>query len=360
MKQIANPDIKIPSLITDFTPAWLTQALRHKYPDTTITDATPVDSIMGTSSKIRLRLSYAKEGQSLPETVIIKGGFDEHSALMRDMHEVEARFYRDVQARLPMKSPECYFAGIDPENGHSVVIMEDLVPRQVTWCHGQRPLGFAQVAAFLDAQARYHATFWDSADLQAGGEFDWMFGPFAPWCVEYLNRYTRPEVWAHYMSLPRGAAVPMRLHDCKRIERALSQLADLHKSQPPCIVHGDTHLGNLYLEADGTPGFLDMQVRKSVWAQDVAYHMVAALDIEDRRRWERPLLTRYLEQLRNQGVKTPSFEEAWLLYRCELVYGLFIFLINEVKFQSEAVNTACAARFAAAVIDHDSLDLLGT
>lgn len=359
MSQITPADLKIPLSIEGFTPAWLTQALRQKYPDTTVTDATPVDSIMGTSSKIRIRLSYETGSQDLPETVIIKGGFDEHSALMRDMHEVEARFYRDVQSRLPMTSPDCHFAGIDSENGHSVVIMEDLVPREVTWCHGQRPLAYPQVAAFLDAQAKYHAAFWDSSELQPEGKYGWMFGPFAPWCVEYLNRYTQPEVWAHYMSLPRAAAVPKRLHDCKRIEQALAQLANLHKSQPPCIVHGDTHLGNLYLEPDGTPGFLDMQVRKSVWVQDVAYHIVAALDIEDRRRWERTLLSRYLDRLRTLGIDAPSFEEAWLLYRCELVYGLFIFLINEVKFQTEAVNTAYAARFAAAVTDHDSFQLLG-
>lgn len=359
MKTATNPDLKIPLQIEGFTPSWLTEALRPRYPNIVVTDAQVVDAIMGTSSKLRLRLSYVGAEQLPPKTMIIKGGFDEHSALMRDMHEVEARFYRDVQPRLPMNSPDCYFADIDLQSGHSVVIMEDLDPRQVTWCHAQQPLSFTQVAAFLDAQAHYHAAYWDSPELQQGGTFSWMFSPFAPWCVDYLKRYTQPEIWAHYMNLPRGAAVSRPFHDCKRLERALSRLAELHASQPPCIVHGDTHLGNLYLEPDGTPGFLDMQLRKSVWVQDVAYHLTAALDIEDRRRWERPLLMRYLRRLRALGVDAPDFEEAWLLYRCELVYGLFIFLINEVKFQSEAVNTAYAARFAAAVTDHGSLDLLG-
>lgn len=359
MTNPAAEKLWIPSRIEDITPSWLTLAFSAQHPDVTISHAEVVDAIMGTSSKVRLRLSYADMRQDLPSTVIVKGGFDEHSVLMRDMHEVETRFYRDLQAKLPMNSPHCYFAGLSPDGGQSIVIMEDLQPRQVSWCHGQRPLTFAQVAAFLDAQADYHAAYWNSAELQAGGSLDWMFSPFAPWCMEYLNRYTQPETWAHYMSLPRGAAVPRYLHDCGRLQQALYKLSELHDSQPPCIVHGDTHLGNLYLEPNGTPGFLDMQVRKSTWVQDVAYHLVAALDVQDRRRWERALLERYLKRLRAHGVDAPEFAEAWLLYRCELVYGLFIFLINEVKFQSEAVNTAYAARFAAAVTDHDSLALLG-
>ena len=93
--------------------------------------------------------------------------------------------------------------------------------------------------------------------------------------------------------------------------------------------------------------------------KDFAYQMVAALDIADRRRWERPLLARYLRRLTEAGVAAPSFEEAWADYRGELIYGLFIFMINESHFQREETNTAFAARFGAAVQDPESFALLG-
>ena len=57
-------------------------------------------------------------------------------------------------------------------------------------------------------------------------------------------------------------------------------------------------------------------------------------------------------------ARPPSFEPAWDDYRRELVYGLFIFLINETRFQTEATNTAYAARFGAAVAQHRSIERL--
>ena len=66
----------------------------------------------------------------------------------------------------------------------------------------------------------------------------------------------------------------------------------------------------------------------------------------------------YLEALNANGVQAPSYDSAWLSYRRSLAYGYFIFLINETRFQTEAVNTAYAARFGAAMLDHGTIDLL--
>lgn len=44
-------------------------------------------------------------------------------------------------------------------------------------------------------------------------------------------------------------------------------------------------------------------------------------------------------------------------HRREIAYGLFIFFVNETRFQTEAVNTAYTARFGAAALDHDTVAL---
>ena len=50
---------------------------------------------------------------------------------------------------------------------------------------------------------------------------------------------------------------------------------------------------------------------------------------------------------------------SWEADRRETAYGYFIFVINESRFQTEAVNTAEAARFGAAALDHaDTVRLL--
>jgi hypothetical protein len=45
-------------------------------------------------------------------------------------------------------------------------------------------------------------------------------------------------------------------------------------------------------------------------------------------------------------------------YAVFLLYGLFIWMTTESHYQSEVVNTANAARVSAAMIDHDSIDLI--
>ena len=115
----------------------------------------------------------------------------------------------------------------------------------------------------------------------------------------------------------------------------------------------------LYEERDGTPGFFDSQTARAPWSVEFSYHIIGALEVEDRRRWERPLLAYYLERLKAHGVgAAPSFEEAWHAYCRDICHGLYIWLKNEQVFQPENVNTANATRFGAAAIDCGTLELL--
>ena len=109
---------------------------------------------------------------------------------------------------------------------------------------------------------------------------------------------------------------------------------------------------------DGEPGFFDPQVAKAPWHLEVSYHLCCALDVVDRRLWERDLLVGYLRALTEAGGPELDFEDAWLQYRLDLVYGYYIFIINETRFQTEAINTAYTARFGAAILDHEVIGLI--
>lgn len=230
--------------------------------------------------------------------------------------------------------------------------------RGVRFCDPLRPENADTVARRLEAMAHYHAQTWDSPQFRTGGAFDWVGGRHEGWSVTYQERYLEPAVWSTYVGSPRGTAISRVLQERDWMRRALAGLATLHRVLPPCLCHGDTHLGNLYEDADGTPGFFDAQVARAPALFEVTYHLVAALDIVDRRRAERELLRHYLSALRSRGVAAPAFESAWDVYRREVAYGLFIFLINETRFQTEAVNTAYTARFGAAALDLDTVALL--
>jgi hypothetical protein len=338
---------------------WLEAALRVRQPDLRLETAEVVDVITGTSTKIRVRVRAVAGGVDLPATLIVKGGFEDHSPAMGPMYLNEMRFYRDVQPHVPIPSPRCYYAGTDPGSHQSIVIMEDLVARSVRFCDPLQPQSMTQVARRLSAMARYHAATWASRDFAPGGRFEWIGGRHEGWSQQYQEHYLEPARWDHYMAQPRGTAVSIRLQDRDWMRQALVALGAYHRRWPVCLCHGDTHLGNLYEEVDGSPGFFDAQVARGPWQMEVTYHLVCALDIADRRANERELLRHYLDELRRHGIEAPTLDEAWEAHRREIAYGLFIFLINETRFQTEAVNTAYTARFGAAALDHDTHRLLG-
>lgn len=351
--------LPLPLTPEDITAEWLTRALRQRRPDITVDEAEVRDVMLGTSTKIRVavKLSGAGAGE-IGDTIIVKGGFEEHSPRMAAMYANEVRFYADIQPFVPMPSPACHFAGIDPGSHQGLVIMEDLLRPGVEFCDALRPQGFDQIARRMEAMGAYHAATWDSPHFGPGGRWADISSRFDTWGLEYMRRYLVPEVWQHYMALPRAAAVSTRLHDLAWMERALATIGEIQRHQPSCLIHGDTHLGNLYILADGSPGFFDAQVARTAWHHEVSYHVTCAADLADRARWEEDLLRIYLSALAGHGGPALDWDAAWLDYRRSLVWGLFIFLINEVRFQTEAVNTAYAARFGQAALDHDLLTLL--
>ncbi len=365
---ISNPaPERLPLHVEEITTSWLTSALARGHEGVTVESLAVSDVMYGTATKVRVHPGYNARGRELglPESLIVKAGFvPEYRNLNAYIYEYEARFFKEVHPHMHANVPACFYAETDARSGQSIVILEDLRSRNVEFCRVQKPLTFAQAAANLDAQARWHAQFWQSPELDSGGELAWL-APQDPLPDGESGTYhwgqLKPDVFASYTQLPRGAAVPKRFHDRDWMERALLDLRAFDRIGPMTLLHGDVHLGNLYFDRDGTPGFLDWQsYRRGPWAHDVTYFLISALDIADRPRWERALLEHYLERLAFYGVKEPpSFETALEAYRRHIVYGLFFWLVNPVEWQVEVNNCAVAPRFAMAALDHEIHDLIG-
>jgi aminoglycoside phosphotransferase (APT) family kinase protein len=164
--------------------------------------------------------------------------------------------------------------------------------------------------------------------------------------------------WQSYVRSSRGAAASVRFHDLEWMRFALRQLVKLSDQTPRALLHGDTHLGNLYVDIDGAPGFFDAQPHHGPALCEVAYHVTGALDPADRRKHERALVANYREALIAAGVAPPPLEELMRQYGCLLAVGYCIFLLNASDFQPEAINTAYTARFSQAMLDHDTIGLI--
>lgn len=359
----------IPTRLEQIDVAWLSQALAQSYPGVEVT-AVSVDGFLGYKpNKARLHLSYnvAGERAGLPASMIVKGGFkhapsgEELSGLDIGL-ELELLAYRDLVPHVAARTPHCYYLHFDAERYDGVMLLEDLTPQGAVFLKERPALELAEAEAFIDAMAQLHAPWLDGASFDPGGRF----GPDSSLAErterlqsQYLDQLVHPQRWDMLMALPRGAALPRQLQDAPRLAAAHRRMKDVLRACAQTLVHGDEHLGNLYLDRDGNAGFIDWCARREPWVIGFTYFLLSTLDALDRRTWERPLLRRYLAALQAHGAQVPSFDEAWYLYRCSTLFPLLTWVNNSAQWQPEAVNTRNALRAAWAVIDHDALNLLG-
>ena len=311
--------------------------------------------VHGAATKLKLRLSFAAPTPGAPSLVWIKGGWESHSAWLASCSQIYAReawFYRVLNPKVRMNTPGVFFADF-ADSGYGVIVMEDLVERGATLTQCTQSAPPERMRRSLRELAKLHARFWEDAFLD---------GPHLDVPMRADNhtsdwpRSNGPEVIAKFMATDRCAQMPASVRDPQRIDRAFwVHLEDMKNNGPFCLLHGDTHPGNGFVDADGAPGFFDWQtIAKGPWAYDISYHIISSLDVEDRRRHEKELLEFYLDQLAAFGVSAPpSFDAAWLQYRRYIAYGLHIWITNPSTFQAEANCASLTTRFSTAAADLD-------
>jgi aminoglycoside phosphotransferase (APT) family kinase protein len=135
---------------------------------------------------------------------------------------------------------------------------------------------------------------------------------------------------------------------------------------PRTYLHGDLHVANTYVTASEALGIADWQVGlQGSWVHDYAYLVSTALEIEDRRAWEKDLLAFYLDRLRAAGGERIELTRAWEDYRRATLYPYFAWIYTlgrarlQPKFQPERVSLTMIRRIAAAIADLDSLGAVG-
>ncbi len=156
----------------------------------------------------------------------------------------------------------------------------------------------------------------------------------------------------------RADTLPAELRDAARVTDAMRRVAARDLDARHCVVHGDAHAGNIYVDPERQPGIVDWQiVHFGSWALDVAYHVAAVLSIEDRRQHERDLLRGYLDELGRLGGQPPEGDEAWTEYRLHLAYGYYLWGIT--RFVDREITVEFIPRLGTAMDDHGTLAALG-
>jgi aminoglycoside phosphotransferase (APT) family kinase protein len=219
--------------------------------------------------------------------------------------------------------------------------MDDVVSLGGRFFDPQQPYSIDTCRDTLDQLARLHAGTWDDARW----DVDWLEPRVAAMATAYPT-----DALQTLLDDGRGDGVAPELLDAARLQAAMLRFAE---TAPTCVVHGDTHSGNAYLDADGRACWLDWQVvQRGHWSLDVSYHLGTVLSTEDRRAHERDLVAHYVDALGAHGAPAPSFDDAWASYTLGFTWGFFLWTITRIS--SRAVVLLHFPRLAAAIADHET------
>jgi ecdysteroid kinase len=322
---------KLPEVVEQVDAAWLTRLLQNKYPGVVVESMEVVKLINTHTTKMRLALELNEAGRNagIPRHVCVKSNW---SGKFRnvDISELEARFYYFVRDSLNIPAPVSYYADWDPEVGEGVVVMEDLELQGGVFGQSLQHTGVDKVARALEGLARLHGAWWGSPKLD---EQKWL-----PTSMQTAVDSDQLEIMWEYakinMANPKFRKVISKwvLDDPQRFVRAYKALNRFEQSQtgPRCIVHGDCHLGNSYLRANGERVWLDWQlVRKGRPWRDLTYFMIGSLTIEERRQSERALHKHYRDALVATGAQgVLDLDGIFEQYRRWIIYGQQAWIAN--------------------------------
>ncbi|MHB8438356.1 MAG: phosphotransferase, partial [Acidimicrobiales bacterium] len=312
------------------------------------------------ADSFRLHLHYGA-GDWGPATIVGKfTAADEQSrttGVSMRTSEVEVRFYQQLAGVLPIRTPHCHHADVDPATARFVLLLEDVAPArqgdQVTGCTVD------EAASALEEMAKLHAPRWGDPDL-AG--------------LEWLNRRNEeqldllesiyPLFFAGFVDrYGDGLAPPI----ADVGEEFFPHIGDYLRAVAPLrtVQHADFRVDNLLFGgADGRVVVVDWQtVTLGPGAADLAYFLGGSLPVEIRRTHEADLVRHYLDQLVAGGVEGYGFDELWEDYRRYAYSGLVMAvgaaMMVERTGRGDAMFLAMAERAAAHAEDMESAKLLG-
>ena len=350
-----SSSVSVPDTLEEaMSPEWLSAALGLRFPAITVTSATrgPIVSRVSTNARFR-DCVRGRSARRAPGPPLHQGVFHR---LLRDSGAQPggrraggalsiASWLRTARVR----TLRAFYADVDPVTHHGVVISEDVVQEGAVFLDALSAFSPDQAALSLEQYAVLHGRTWGR---------DQLADPLlAPRLDATLRARGVPEIRGNFDG-PIGAGVPAEVRDADRLVRVVRLLQRLlSAAEPRCLLHGDAHIGNLYLDAIGRPCLVDWQlVQRGPWYLDVGYHIACAIGVEDRRRTERDLLIHYLEHLGAEGGEVPTWDEAWRLVRVGMVYGFFLWAIT-LKVAPQ-ITTAMLERLGTAVADHDAYSVI--
>lgn len=288
------------------------------------------DTHVSTSARVFAQIEFDANPCDLPTAVMVKMAKTDEWPARRvalpaggrqrtprtALYENEVSFYRLLGDDGSVSSPDVLGAGFDEESGRFALVLEDISCRAAQFPSQYDAIDRSRAESLVDSLARLHAAFWDTPRFEQ--DMAWLQRPFEGRVSDCIRGPVRASVvneterfkFKREM-LERIGTDPQKLFtDLDLLQRHQAQL-------PSTLIHGDAHFGNCYLLPDGSVGLYDWQLAaRGFCMHDVAYMIVTALSIAQRRDWERDLIAFYRDRLLEYGVaEVPSRDLLFTEYR---------------------------------------------
>jgi hypothetical protein len=333
------------------TPGWVRAALAPRFGDVDVVAVHPGPVVSRVSTNARFTIECAGPvPEGLPLALCAKGYFGERQREFAFVGVREVLFYREVAEPSGVRTLQAVYAGTDEAPTRGVVVTADVLAAGGRFLDARDAYSADQVAESLDQLAQLHTATWGDRRYTGAA---WL----QPQLASYMQSRGLPEITGNFDG-PLGDGVPAAAKDAVRLLEAFRAIPSALPLDV-CVIHGDAHVGNLWLDRDGHPGLVDWQcVQTGHWGIDIGYHIASALTPPERERHERDLVAHYLERVRALRGEAPAWDEAWSAYRAGIVYGFFLWAIT-LRVDPPIIATLLE-RLGTAAAAHDCLGgLLG-
>ncbi len=344
----------IPGSPEDISPAVVSRALAARFPGAEATAVEVIDAHSGTTGRARLRVRW-KQDVGAPGAIFAKlaptDPIQREMVISTGMGRREACFYARLASEMPVRVAAPYHAAWNDDGTAYLMLIEDLAASGCTFPTWKDEGMLDHARATMDTLARLHAGFWESPRFET--DLSWIEPPMRHAVGPLLVRSAVEQF---------GADMPAPFHDLATLYLDHTEaLNDRLDRGPQTLIHGDSHLGNLFRDGPRM-GMLDWAcTARAPGLRDVAYFLCNSIPSELRRAEETDLLRRYLEGLAAGGAPAADFDLAFRQYRrfavCSWIAATATAAAGS-RMQALEIGMRSMQRSTEAIVDLDTPALL--
>ncbi|RGP78704.1 aminoglycoside phosphotransferase [Fusarium longipes] len=312
-----------------------------------------------TAGKLFFKIKYLDQSEETdrPKYICVKGCFspvilavEDYTDFLISAYRSEAHFFDIVAPKLDHISlPHVWWAAAG--EGQEILVMKGLNHACFTFGNPQEVWPIKRLKSGVEQLAGLHASTWGYSEVK----YPWIVPTYEAMMMSLTK------IWdAQILGADRPPCPDIIKDSRKRTVAAPRKHFATKNPKFMSLIHGDPHTVNTYLDKAGNPRFLDWQTfHIGSPFHDLAYFIVGALLVEDRRAHKITIVEHHLEALAQFGGPSFSIKDEDVIkeYSKSMMSGMGWILTPYALKPKEYVFAMCE-RYGAATVDHKVIEIV--